>query len=68
VLDEALAEPPEDLPAALLTASVHQYLAARDAARERLRAHGILTLDVVPAQLPVALLNRYLEIKRSGAL
>jgi uncharacterized protein (DUF58 family) len=67
-LDAALAEPPDDLRAALLTASVHQYLAARDAARERLRAHGILSLDVVPAQLPVALLNRYLEIKRSGAL
>lgn len=68
VLDDALAEPPEDLHAALLTASVHHYLAARDAARERLRAQGILTLDVIPAQLPVALLNRYLEIKRSGAL
>lgn len=67
-LDEAIAQPPQDLSAALLTASVHQYLAARAAARDRLRARGVLTLDVVPAQLPVALLNRYLEIKRSGAL
>jgi uncharacterized protein (DUF58 family) len=68
VLDDTLAEPPEDFRGALLTAAVHHYLAARDAARERLRAHGVLGLDVVPSQLPLALLNRYLEIKRSGAL
>lgn len=68
VLDDALAEEPESFPDALLTASIHHYLAAREAARERRRAQGVLELDVVPAQLPVALLNRYLEIKRSGAL
>ncbi|HEX2165249.1 MAG TPA: DUF58 domain-containing protein, partial [Thermoanaerobaculia bacterium] len=67
-LDAALAEPPEDLPEALLTASIHAYLAARETARERLRAQGVLSLEVPPAELPVALLNRYLEIKRSGAL
>jgi uncharacterized protein (DUF58 family) len=67
-LDAALAEPPERFDDALLTASVHHYLAAREASRERLRAQGVLSLDVLPAELPVALLNRYLEIKRSGAL
>jgi hypothetical protein len=68
ILDDTLAQEPESFPDALLTASIHHYLAAREAARERLRAQGVLDLDVVPAELPVALLNRYLEIKRSGAL
>jgi uncharacterized protein (DUF58 family) len=67
-LDEVLAAPPESFPAALLTAAVHQYLAERQRIREQLHGRGVLTLDVPPAELPVRLVNRYLEIKRSGLL
>jgi len=67
-LDEALAAPPQTFPEALLTASVHHYLADREATREQLHARGVLTLDVAPAELPVRLVNRYLEVKRSGLL
>jgi hypothetical protein len=34
----------------------------------RLRAQGINMLDTSPAQLPVALVNRYWEMKRSGMI
>jgi hypothetical protein len=34
----------------------------------RLERHGAVCLDVEPDQLPIALVNRYIEIKRSGRL
>jgi hypothetical protein len=33
-----------------------------------MRARGVRVLDVVPEQLPMALVNRYLDLKQSGAL
>lgn len=68
VLDELdLAEPrsPEQ---AVTTAATHLYLQERDAALNRLRHEGVLVLDTRPEQLAVGLVNRYLEIKRSGRL
>ncbi len=44
------------------------YAAKRDAVLARMRARGVRVLDVVPDQLPMALVNRYLDMKQSGAL
>ncbi|HEX2252464.1 MAG TPA: DUF58 domain-containing protein [Thermoanaerobaculia bacterium] len=68
VLGEVLAVPPDDHPQAVLAAATHHYLEERDRVRDRLRGRGILTLDVEPAELPVSLVNRYLDVKRSGLL
>lgn len=48
--------------------SPYFYLADRRKAHEAIKANGVLTVDVEPEKLPVALVNRYLEIKRSGRL
>jgi len=68
VLREALERPVEDHAQALRAASVMRYLDARKRARDQLRGTGVMSVDVEPAQLPVALVNRYLEIKGSGVL
>lgn len=62
---ETLAETPED---ARTVAATWRYLEARRAAHDLIRSHGMHTLDVVPGQLPVALVSRYLDFKRAGAL
>jgi hypothetical protein len=51
---------------ALLYARTHHYLAVWARAHQRMRALGGIVLDLVPRSSPVALVNRYLEIKRSG--
>ena len=67
-LDEALAAPVRGFEGALLHASVHHYLAERKGALDRLAAHGVPALDLLPEQLPLALVNRYLALKRGGEL
>ena len=66
---EALLEAPvggfED---ALSTCSAQDYAEARRRALERHSGRGVLTLDIAPSQLQVALAEKYLEIKRSGRL
>ncbi|HET8731110.1 MAG TPA: DUF58 domain-containing protein [Moraxellaceae bacterium] len=64
-LDEAL---PSDFDAALATAATHQYLQARDRTLRYLQHDGVMILDTRPEKLAVGLINRYLEIKRSGRL
>jgi hypothetical protein len=44
------------------------YLAERQRVYDSLRGRGIMTLDCEPGELPVALVNKYMEIKRSGIL
>jgi uncharacterized protein (DUF58 family) len=67
-LDALLHEPVANFDDAL------RYAAAIDYRRERrrqlavLRAQGTQVLDVAPPDLPVALVNRYWDMKRSGAL
>ena len=36
--------------------------------QERLQHLGVQVLDLLPAQLPIALVNRYFDIKRAGRL
>ncbi len=67
-LDDALATPIEGRSDALRFHAVQDYLEARRRYHERLHHGGAYVLDLLPAQLPVALVNQYLEIKRGGAL
>lgn len=67
-LDTVLATSVEDLPQALRAAAAARYLERRAAAHEALRRHGVAVLDVTCAELPGALVDRYLTIKRDGLL
>ena len=60
--------PIADLSDALRAASAVRYLHQRQRSHAALRQHRLLTLDVEPQALPATLVNRYLEIKRSGML
>ena len=53
---------------ALTYAATAEYLRARELACARLERHGAHLLDVEPADLPIALVNRYLDIKRARLL
>lgn len=53
---------------ALTHAAAAGYLENRALALRRVARSGAVVLDVEPEQLPVALVNRYLEVKRSGRL
>lgn len=67
-LDEALARPVRDLDEALLHGAIHEYLDQRNLAFQRLASQGLRALDLLPEQLPLALVNRYLELKRAGLM
>jgi uncharacterized protein (DUF58 family) len=67
-LDRALQAPIEERADALRFHAVQDYLEHRRRHHERLRHNGARVLDLLPAQLPIALVNQYLEIKRGGAL
>ncbi|HET9299964.1 MAG TPA: DUF58 domain-containing protein, partial [Candidatus Polarisedimenticolaceae bacterium] len=68
VLEDALEEPVASLPDALRVTAIHDYLAARRRAHRDLASRGVNLLDVRPSELPIALVNRYLDIKAAGAL
>ncbi len=68
VLDRALEQGVEDLGSALRVAAVHEYLAGRADRLSRLRAEGIICLDVPPARLAPVLANAYFEIKAGRRL
>jgi uncharacterized protein (DUF58 family) len=67
-LDAALATEVEDLPDAIRAGATARYLQQRNAAHEALRNHGVMVLDVTCGQLPAALVERYLAVKRDGLL
>jgi uncharacterized protein (DUF58 family) len=50
------------------TAAAEELIAARAEALERMRASGVTVIDVSPAGLTAAVVNRYIEIKARGAL
>jgi uncharacterized protein (DUF58 family) len=68
IIDNVLETPPHNFTQALRCAATLDYLHHRRQAHQILHQHGILYLDTVPEQLPVQLINRYLDIKRSGRL
>lgn len=53
---------------ALRLAATAVYLEQRRLAHQSLQGSGVLLLDVEPSHLPIHLVNRYLDIKRSGRL
>lgn len=67
-LDEWLARPIHDLPQAQTYATVCHYLLRRERVHEELRRQGSIMLDVLPQQLPAAVVNQYLDLKRGGRL
>ncbi len=68
VLDAALQKPVERLEDALRVSAVHLYLEQRQRTLRRLNRSGALLLESEAADLPVALVNRYLDVKSAGVL
>lgn len=57
-----------NLDRALSFHSVYDYLDERTNSHERLNHSGAICLDTTARELPVQLVNRYLDIKRTGVL
>jgi uncharacterized protein (DUF58 family) len=68
ILSRALAARVDSFDRALTHAATAEYLQRRELAFRRLERGGAVCLDVEPADLPIALVNRYIDIKRSGRL
>lgn len=68
VLDDTLAQKIRGFDDALLYAATDQYLNARRESHNLLRATGVFVEDCLSDQLPSAITNRYLAIKRAGLL
>jgi uncharacterized protein (DUF58 family) len=68
VLDQHLDKPVDTLADAIDAGSLARYLEERERAHRALRSQGVMVLDVTCAQLPAALVERYLSIKREGLL
>ena len=67
-LDDSLAHPVHSFDDALLYAATNQYVDARRDSQNLLRARGVFVEDCLSDELPAAIANRYLAIKRSGML
>ena len=67
-LDEVLEQDVHDVAGAVRAGATARYLAQRAAAHDALRRHRVMVLDVTSEQLPAALVERYLAIKRDGLL
>lgn len=68
ILSRALAARVDTFDRAVTHAATADYLRNRELMFRRLERHGAICLDVEPADLPIALVNRYIEVKRSGRL
>ncbi len=68
ILDEAVRRPVNTLADALTHAATAEYLEQRRLAFSRFERQRVLALDVEPAALPLALVNKYIDLKRSGQL
>ncbi len=68
ILTRALATRVDTFERALTHAAAAGYLGARELAFRKIEKGGAVCLDVEPENMPIALVNRYLDIKRSGRL
>ena len=68
ILGRALSARVDGFDRAVTHAAAADYLALRERVFRRVSATGVMTLDVEPERLPIALVNRYLELKREGRL
>ena len=67
-LDEMLDEPIRRFRDALNYSATDAYLESRRESQDLLRASGVLVEDCLCEELPAAITNQYLSIKRAGAL
>ncbi|MDR6992252.1 DUF58 domain-containing protein [Luteimonas sp. 3794] len=67
-LDDVLSSDVLDHDDAVRAGATARYLAQRKAAHDALRNHRVAVLDVTGAELPSALVERYLAVKRDGLL
>jgi len=68
ILSRALTARVDSFDRAVTHAAAADYLALRERVFRRIGASGVMTLDVEPEKLPITLVNRYLELKKSGRL
>ena len=68
VIEEVLKSPVDNLDDALRVAATRLYQIDRQHSFEILQSHRIPYLDTIPEQFPIALVNKYLDIKLSGNL
>jgi uncharacterized protein (DUF58 family) len=68
ILSRALAARVDTFDRAVTHAATADYLARRELAFRRMERGGAVAVDVEPDELPIALVNRYLDIKRAGRL
>lgn len=68
MLDELIERAPERVDTALEASAAAHYLEQRQRAHAALRAQGATVLDVTAAELPGALVDHYLAMKRAGRL
>ncbi len=67
-VEAARTNPVEGFREALRFSAAERYDSEREEVLANLRGHGVLTLDAPAQELPVALANRYLDIKAAGRL
>jgi len=68
ILSRALTTRVTTFDRAITHAATADYLRNRELMFRRIERHGTVCVDVEPADLPIALVNRYIDIKRSGRL
>jgi len=68
ILSRALTARVDSFERAVIHAAAADYLENRERAFRRIENTGAITLDVEPERLPIALVNRYLGLKREGRL
>jgi uncharacterized protein (DUF58 family) len=68
IIGRALSARVDSFDRAVTHAAAAEYLALRERVFRRIGAAGVIALDVEPERLPIALVNRYLELKREGRL
>jgi uncharacterized protein (DUF58 family) len=68
IIRRALSARVDSFDRAVTHAAAADYLALRERVFRRIGAIGVMALDVEPDRLPIALVNRYLELKREGRL
>jgi uncharacterized protein (DUF58 family) len=68
IVSRALTARVDTFDRAVTHAAAADYLERRRQVFSRIENAGAVTLDVEPARLPIALVNRYLGLKRAGKL
>ena len=68
IISRALGARVDSFDRAVTHAAAADYLVERSRAFRRIENAGAITLDVEPERLPIALVNRYLGLKRAGTL